>query len=458
MKHRMIQRPDVRIPASAPTHQDRIPKTKASPKTSFHMNPADKASLKNAITKALAFSYSSRSCKDEIVTGNHYQSVMLGDEKLAGFRGSRAEFLDLLEFEGRKVLDIGSNLGEASRDVIKRGATFVHGVEYDALFVLLADLISLYNEVSPARYRFEQNDITKKFSFNESYDIVLAFSVFTYVERRLEEIANATREIFLVETHNAKEGWERAYIEPLRRYFPIILVLGDSDWGLAQQFSEGRRIVFACFKSERVCWQTINRIQRIRPNLSTRMDLDPFSSSIPGVAALHKAIASGDITRAAGLPREADAAESLGLAPPKSMGDSAYWLEFYRGYLDFRSRGSMVEDNPYFRLMRRMRAQASTFDQGAFTQMRTDEDMKARLEHRMRNFASIANGQPDEVPAVVLFQVDADSEPEEITLATSDKSVSVSGSRFDGYHRIGASILSARTKLIGYVLRVFGKL
>lgn len=422
------------------------------------MNPIDKSSLGNAITKALAFSYSSRSCKDEIITGNHYQSVKLDDRELAGFRGSRAAFLDLIGFEGKTVLDIGSNLGEVSRDVIRRGAAFAHGVEYDALFVLLADLISLYNDIPSEKYRFEQNDITKNFSFTKSYDVVLAFSVFTYIEKRLEEIANATREVFLVETHNAGKGWERAYIEPLRKYFPIILVLGDSDWGLAQQFSEGRRFVFACFKNERVCWQTINRIQEIRPELSARIEFDPFSSNIPGVAALHTAISAGDITRAAGLSREADAAESLGLAPPKSMGNSAYWLEFYRGYLDFRSRGSMVDDNPYFRMMKRLREQTTAFDHGAFEQMRDDEDMKVRLEHRMRHFDSIANGRLDDVPAVVLFQVDVDSEPEEITLATSDKSVSVSGSRLDGYHRIGASILSARPKLTGYVLRVFGKL
>ncbi len=70
-----------------------------------------KAELKGLIKSALAANYSSYSCKDGILTGNSYQTISLGGESVGGFRTARDEVIQLLQLEGRTVLDLGCNLG-----------------------------------------------------------------------------------------------------------------------------------------------------------------------------------------------------------------------------------------------------------------------------------------------------------------------------------------------------------
>ena len=83
--------------------------------------PTIKPALKRLILEALGVGYSSAG-KDNIATGNHYQSLTLGDERTAGFRTDRNPFLDQIDFRGKRVLDLGSNLGEISRAARARGA------------------------------------------------------------------------------------------------------------------------------------------------------------------------------------------------------------------------------------------------------------------------------------------------------------------------------------------------
>jgi len=104
--------------------------------------PTVKPALKQAILDAIALKYTSVSCKDGIETGNHYQSLTLGDEHTTGFRSGREGFLDQIDFRGKRVLDLGSNLGEISRAARARGAAVVDGYEYDLFFVELAQAIN----------------------------------------------------------------------------------------------------------------------------------------------------------------------------------------------------------------------------------------------------------------------------------------------------------------------------
>ena len=90
-----------------------------------------KKELKDLILNSLSADYVSESCKDSIQTENHYQSVTLENIQTAAARTDRSKFLDQIDLEGKKVLDLGSNLGEVSRAARTHGAYLVDGFEYD---------------------------------------------------------------------------------------------------------------------------------------------------------------------------------------------------------------------------------------------------------------------------------------------------------------------------------------
>jgi SAM-dependent methyltransferase len=203
--------------------------------------PSIKQELKDLIIKSLSFAYISESCKDGIQTGNHYQSLTLGEARTAGFRADRREFLDEINFEGKKVLDLGSNLGEISRTARTRGARLVDGFEYDRFFLEIAQAVNAYNGVT--RVSFYQRDITNPSLYQEHYDIVLAFSVFTYIHSVLEQIAEITDQLLILETHKLEGNLESDYLKPVSLHFPYYRVLGESEWGVRGDASEKRAVI-----------------------------------------------------------------------------------------------------------------------------------------------------------------------------------------------------------------------
>jgi 2-polyprenyl-3-methyl-5-hydroxy-6-metoxy-1,4-benzoquinol methylase len=203
--------------------------------------------LKEIVLEALSLPYVSTSCKDSVVTGNHYQSVALGDVETAGFRSSRDEYLDQIAFRGKKVLDLGSNLGELSRAARARGAAIVDGIEYDPFFVEIANALNALNGTS--RVSFYKGDITDRATYSELYDVVLAFSVSHYVYPVIDVLASVTRELLVVETHRLEDNLEEHYILPAARFLPAHRILGYSDWS-ASESAEHRRAVIAFARTE----------------------------------------------------------------------------------------------------------------------------------------------------------------------------------------------------------------
>ena len=158
--------------------------------------PTIKPALKKLILDALKERYTSVSSMDGVETGNHYQSIVLGDEQTAGFRSGREALLARIKFQGKRVLDLGANLGEISRAARNRGAALVDGFEYDSFFVQLADAINAYN--STDRVSFYQRDITDHTVYREHYDIVLALAVFIYVRDVLSTLAEITDGVLII--------------------------------------------------------------------------------------------------------------------------------------------------------------------------------------------------------------------------------------------------------------------
>jgi 2-polyprenyl-3-methyl-5-hydroxy-6-metoxy-1,4-benzoquinol methylase len=203
--------------------------------------PSIKHELKDLILKSLNLNYTSESCMDSIKTGNHYQSLTLGEAQTVGFRTDRKDFLDEIKFEGKKVLDLGSNLGEISRAARARGACLVDGFEYDSYFLEIAHAVNAYNGVT--RVSFYQRDITNPSVYEEHYDIVLAFSVFTYIHSVLERIADITDQLLILETHKLEGNLDSQYLKPVSRHFPYYHVLGESEWGVRQDANEKRAVI-----------------------------------------------------------------------------------------------------------------------------------------------------------------------------------------------------------------------
>jgi hypothetical protein len=209
--------------------------------------PTIKPALKKLIQDSLKQRYTSVSSKDSVETGNHYQSITLGDERTTGFRSSREEFLDRVDFTGKRVLDLGANLGEISRAVRGRGATLVDGYEYDSFFVEMAQAVNAYNGTT--RVSFYERDITDSTIYREHYEIVLAFSVFVYLTGVLPALAEITDGVLVLETHRLEGNLESTYLNPIGRLFPHHVILGPSDWGRGHD-ADGQRAVIVFAKTD----------------------------------------------------------------------------------------------------------------------------------------------------------------------------------------------------------------
>jgi SAM-dependent methyltransferase len=219
--------------------------------------PAIAPELREVILRALQSSYVSESGQDRVQTGNHYQSVTLGAELTSGFRSARTEVLDEIAFDGKEVLDLGSNLGELSRAARARGARLVDGYELDPFFVDVANAINAHNRTT--RVSFHERDISDPAAYTDSYDIVLAFSVAHYVYSVIDVLARITRQLLVIETHRLDDNLESRYIAPLRPRFPVHQVLGTSEWSLHGEATE-RRAVIAFAKDRRALAAGLARI------------------------------------------------------------------------------------------------------------------------------------------------------------------------------------------------------
>jgi hypothetical protein len=320
--------------------------------------------LRELILRALQANYISRSCKDDVLTGNHYQSVVLGEMQTTGFRTDRREILDQIDFEGKKILDLGSNLGEISRAVRTRGARWVDGFEYDQYFLQIANLINAYNDVTGVS--FYRRNIVDPSVYGEHYDIVLAFSVFVYVEDMLSNIARIADQAFILETHKLEGDLESTYLGPVLSYFPYYKILGKSEWGTPHDADEVRAIIvfakreaaLAAVLKERPVETGSSVVERLTRTVSvqnlasgsvnryvdgTRTPLtDKFFSTLDFDSAedLLAAVASMEL--------DLDAVAKCHDLAWDALGGWVYWVLYIKGYLQHKNSGMLGRGNVYY--------------------------------------------------------------------------------------------------------------
>jgi SAM-dependent methyltransferase len=315
-----------------------------------------RARVRELILESLAAPYTSRSGTDGTLTGNHYQSVRLDGEPTGGFRTNREEILDRVDFRGRKVLDLGANLGEMSRSARARGARLVQGLEYDPFFVEIAQLVTAYNGIS--RVSFQQADITDPAAYEERYDIVLALSVYHYLRQALDPLARCT-DVLVLETHKLDGNLDRTYLGPIQERFPYMRILGETDFGWTDAGKARCVIAFAKTREqlddvlvERGEWQRppvprgrpAERV-RVKPYRFTPLDRFFAMWSYATPDALVEAIRRVDVPIDVLLPNRD--LEGFG------YNGWGYWFLYLRGWLEYRDAGELTDENPYLHYLAR---------------------------------------------------------------------------------------------------------
>ena len=407
------------------------------------MKPSTKPVLKQVILDALAAKYTSESCQDGIKTGNSYQTLRLGDDVTAGFRGSRDSMLSRVRFGGQKVLDLGSNLGELSRYARRRGADRVDGLEYEAYFVEIANLANAYNDVS--RVSFQQGDITDTGLCLEPYDIVLGFSVFTYLSRVLSQVASVTRKLLIIETHKLEGNLESGYVKPLRPFFPCHRELGTTDWGTSERHSGGQRRVLAFARSEAMLEQMIDADGVTESAASDTRLIDLWESRFNVFDSFRRDISELPVIDwgvLAGKLRERETDPGKLADDPQYRGAYSgwpYWVAFLKGLDEFR-RGKPAGATTYAAYLRDL-FRDTNFDPGLGALFANDERYAARIQLRYLDALRIQAGDTASLAPTTAFASPA-LEPSPIELSLCCPNERVACRAFDGYHRVFSALIS----------------
>ena len=408
--------------------------------------PTIKPDLRKLILEALRLHYTSQSPNDKIETGNHYQSLTLGDEKTEGFRSDREAFLDRIDFKGKHILDLGSNLGEISRAARKRGARLVDGFEYDPFFVEIARAVNAYNGTT--RVSFYERDITEASIYTEPYDIVLALSVFVYVQNVLPALATITDGVLVLETHRLENNFEQTYIVPIGQYFPHHLILGATEWGSGPSHSGERAIVVFAKTAEALVKHVVGAHTERRAfgagrRSGTTPDIryidprktawfDPFFERfrVRSAEQLLAEIGQMDVN-VDELAHNSDLAAN-------DLGGWVYWLIYLVGGLRWMSDGDAGPSNPYYKILGRHWSR----DIGRAQDMSDPERLKALVLRRFEDFKLFrTNPKAPELVQPVQLVLTA-GRP--VTSATrsikrvfeTGRETPVETSTIDGYHRL----------------------
>jgi SAM-dependent methyltransferase len=398
--------------------------------------PTVKPALKKAILDAIALKYTSVSCKDGIETGNHYQSLTLGDEHTTGFRSGREGFLDQIDFRGKRVLDLGSNLGEISRAARARGAAVVDGYEYDLFFVELARAINAYNGTTGVS--FYERDITDPGVYRERYDIVLALSVFTYINPVLRRLTEMTDMALVIETHKLEGNLERDYLGPVTKFLPVHTVLGESEWG--GSFSQDEKRAFIVFARDKPTLARalaspagsrtrLTRVSVQRTKLQQRFFDEVTFSSADDLLAQVRAM-DIDLGQVADDP---DLAKSV-------YSGKTYWLLFLKGFCQYLDTGVLGAGNIYFEYITNYYA-PRRHDPGISDALSEPLFAVERVAARFRDADRFRQNPQTYVPAPIKIFRSGDPNADRLEICDADTGEIVHASAVDGWHRLFAARL-----------------
>lgn len=421
--------------------------------------------LQDGVKEAIvgAFKARGRSVTDGgYMTGNHYQSIRLGDEYVYGFRSAREDIFAGIDFKGKSVLDLGCNFGEMSRHASRKGARSVQGYEYDPYFVKLGNYINVYNGID--NVKITQGDITKKYILEKNYDIILAFSVFKMLGNLVEELVNATNEILVVETHSLSHENLGKFIDNLAPKFNQTFVYQASELSIQDKSEEIRAVII--FAKKNVRWGFVRRRLEELPAKSRSMrSIDLAGSSFGPVLDFDNFVpeirelldSDRDIHRLAEkalalrLPWEMDSEDASSFSPASGY----YWLSYLRGFAESVAQGAVDTQNHYVRYLR-LQYSKGKFDPGLKHLMDDDEKIVERVKLRFDDLAKLATSEDtaDMTPVVLFNPLSATPHIKEhlkrhVRFTTGEDTLV---SAIDGYHRIFGSRISGKPEIAAMCL------
>jgi SAM-dependent methyltransferase len=407
----------------------------------------DRAALRELIETALGLNYISESGRGGIQTGNHYQSVRLGDARTAGFRSDRREFLDRIDFRGRSVLDLGANLGEMSRAACERGAARVVAIEYDDFFVAVARAINLLNGHEPIEVR--QGDVGDPAAFDEPFDIVLAFSVYQYIGPVIEAVSSIAAELLVVETHKLEGNLASHYMAPISRHLPSSRFLGLSDWGGEGQ--EGERAVVAFARSDSALGRVVDAPTGAgpAPPSSDRVVVDVPTTCEHLFGAFRERFPELESGFDALLQRVGE----LEIVPEREGAGSAragyrgwlYWAMYLVGYGEYTNTGAVDSTNAFCQFYARHHLPAVAEPGADWESPETIARRRFRDLDRARK-ANAPTAAEQLGPIRIIVSDPAPPYPLEVAIRSGEVVVA---SLIDGWHRLFAAQVCGASELLG---------
>jgi SAM-dependent methyltransferase len=375
--------------------------------------------LKGLIGNALRRQYISTSSHMDYKTGNAYQAVDLGEGVIGGYRRDRSRLFDAFDFSDRTVLDCGCNIGELSRQARRRGAALVDGIEYDSYFVRIAQLINAYRGTT--RVSYSQGDLTKSGTIKDHYDVSMVFSVFPYILPTLDELAAATREMLILETHDVSANLRPLYIRTVSQYFPYHSFVAFSDFGHGQ----GKRAVIAFTKQEKA----------LHPGgvLSSTVDLtrSSFGFADP-IMELVRQIVPAETRTKEDIARVVKQATDVPYDIPLLTAGRTYWLRMMAGYLRAQEQGQVTLDNPYVQTLKSSIA-LQGFDPALTAELGSDAALIDRVRRRFADIDCMSAGGNGLTPITVFDFVDDSTR---FKVFNGSVNALVGAGEVDGYHRI----------------------
>ena len=280
---------------------------------------------------------------------------------------------------------------------------------------------------------FYQRDITDPHIYRDRYDIVLGFSVFTYIHQVLERLAEITGEALVIETHKLDGNLEKDYLAPVRTFFPVHHVLGESDWGRSLSSDEKRAvIVFA--RDEQTLQRVLGRSGTSR-HQGTIIDVQ--RTALQGQFFKDVTFQSADELLAGIRAMEIDLAGVAGdpdLAEAVYSGKT-YWLIFLKGYCQYLDGLILGRGNIYFDYIR-----------DYYTPRRHDPDLSdefsdpnvalQRVAARFRDVDRFRQAPHSYVPTPITIFQTGDPERDDLVLYDAGSGELLHAHAVDGWHRL----------------------
>jgi ribosomal protein L11 methylase PrmA len=123
----------------------------------------------------------------EAYPGDRGNLAQGADPTAVGSSPALGSVLESVRLDGKKVLDLGAGIGDISRAARARGAALVDGFEEDRQLLRAAQLLNAYHGVT--RVSFFDKRLADQSSYDEPYDVVIAFSVIDEIEPALDVVA-----------------------------------------------------------------------------------------------------------------------------------------------------------------------------------------------------------------------------------------------------------------------------